>query len=214
MPPIVTTELKYGFSLEDCVTLRKAFNVSGDVDETIFGSNILDIAGSNSVNAPIKTVASFWANYLYILAQVCKGGIQPLECSANVYEDADDDVPAISTSFDLAIMPNAYTSGNWGPRGKPFIGLRQFIPVTQKTGWLRWYYIAKELNDLPTQFPFSSIPEDVEGQFRSLSNFGNPLALDQHLAGYIVQTGVLSTEKVWTPQSSPTGNFHFGIRNG
>lgn len=215
MSVIARCTIRYGIGDEPVHTFKKAFLCNEAVSEDIFGYNGIDYTSGGDGTGPIRTIRDFANTYLFALNKVCRIGTVLYSVYADIINtDFNPNEPQLTREYELGPWTVTNNGDNWGPRGSIFIAAPQSIPATGHKGWMRWYCVSKELNDLPKQFAASEISTGFAGHLASLRNFGLQTELANKLAGYVVPTKVLSILPGYTPQNGPGGNMHMGIING
>lgn len=204
--------LKYGFSPEDHYTHRVLF-WNGDSTDRTGGSGTINMSGLTvpSSRAPIVYLQHYMENYLVLLQELAQPGVQVLECFGEQFAAGDwaTRVVQYSASWDVTnFTPLVTNLAAGGPRGRDFMAARQRIPATNRNGWLRWHYIARNYLQLKTTLLPSEITAKFDDWYPNLRNLGSPIG------SYAAVTGALAILPVVTSKELPATTLRQGIRNG
>ena len=206
---------RYGIGDEPVHTLKKSFFCNEAVSDSIFGFGNVDVTSPRGDGQNIRNVNDWLNTYYYALSVIGRHGIIIYSAYCDLINtDFSPDVAQLSKEYTIGDFDAAGAAPNWGPRGSIFVAASQAIPATGHRGWLRYYGVARDHNDLPKNFSASDISTDFAQYHNALGRFGLQTQLENKLVGYAVATKALAPGTTWTAQNGPSSSMHFGVING
>lgn len=210
--PFMQATIKYGFSTLDFYTHKMLF-WGGDNSDHTGGSGGIDVPSLTvpADQAPMLYLENYVRNYLVCLQEVVQPGVQILECFGEQFDATDWSAHTIqyTATWDVSVFTPA--SGNLsagGPRGRDFIAARQRISSTNRNGWLRFHYVARNHLAKPT----SLLPGDISTKFANW--YPNLRNLASTLGSYATVTNAITAAPIVVTKELPATTLRQGIRNG
>jgi hypothetical protein len=206
-------DIKYGFSEVDSYTHRQHMTTGNN--EPGNGDPDIDLATQELTDFPFGANSDYdyIVCYLKCLEDVVAPGVKVLSAVASRYQltasDWNSRVLDLTHIFNISnFSPLTGNTALAGPRGRAFIGGRQYIPASNRYGWTRWHYIAGNLMILPTILTPANAGFAFAEWYPKLSS-GTGSFLD-----YAVVSSVNSLSPAVIAKGKPSSLLHFGLRNG
>lgn len=211
--PVYKAEITYGFSPGDKHTHRKWFS-GGDNVNHLGSTDNVDLTGilSNPADhAPQGHIRDYVENYVACLSEVVAPDVKLMNIEMWQYDNTD--WGNLTLQFFQTLEPT-----NWlpkitnlpmaGPRGRAFIGGRQPISATNRSGWMRWHYLAGNYMTLPTLCAPAEVSAVFALYYANLRTFSS-LGLR-----YGAMSSAVAVTPVVIDEALPSTVLHLGIRNG
>lgn len=211
--PVYKAEITYGFSQGDKHTHRKWFSGGDNVNHLgVEGSFVFaDLLTLPADHSPISNLRTYVENYLVCLSEICAPDVRILGIETTQYDNTDwgNLVVQFHETLDVSgFLPKITNLPLAGPRGRAFIGGRQTVAATNRSGWMRWHYLAGNYMGLPTYCAPSEVSATFATYYTNLRTFGS-VGLR-----YGTMSGAISTTPQVIDESLPSTVLHLGLRNG